>query len=267
MTIATFLSYASKTLEAAGIQTARLDALVIMERTLRHNKAWLLGHGEEPIPPEKHADLHAKVARRAKREPLAYMLGQQEFYGRQFTVNPYVLIPRPESEQLISLLKTLPLPDNARLLDVGTGSGALAITAACELPHLVVEACDISPDALEVGARNARQLNATVRFFRSDLLQAAEKTYDCIIANLPYVAPGWQRSPETNFEPATALFSDDNGLAHIKKLLVNAPHYLQPNGWLLLEADPRQFGDIKKVAAHAFTIAHSQGFTLALQKI
>lgn len=266
MTIADFLHTTTARLQAAGIVTARLDTQILLERALRQNKAWLLAHGEEPIPEETLQTLHTQATRRTAREPLAYITGRQEFYGRQFNVSPDVLIPRPETEMLIDILKTLPLPDNASVLDIGTGSGAIAITCELEQPHLRTEACDISPEALAMAANNAGRLGAKVDFFTSDLLSAAEHSYDAIIANLPYVAADWQRSPETNFEPRTALFAEDGGLALIKKLIAQAPAFLNPNGFLLLEADPRQFEAIKKAAEAEFTYKGSEGFCIYFRK-
>jgi release factor glutamine methyltransferase len=266
MTIAHFLRETTAQFEAAGIMSARLDAQVLLERALKQNKAWLLAHGEDRIDDEKLPLLQEQARRRAARQPLAYILGRQEFYGRTFVVTPAVLIPRPETETIIDELKKLPLPDGARVLDVGTGSGAIAITAELELPHLRTEACDISPEALGVATQNAERLGAHVHFFASDLLARAEHTYDTIIANLPYVADDWERSPETNFEPRMALFAEDTGLALIKKLLEQTPAYLTKNGYLILEADPRQFARIKKAAAASFTFVRSEGFVLILQK-
>lgn len=266
MTIADFLRDTTRQFETAGILSARLDTQVLLERALKQNKAWLLAHGEEEINAEKLVHLQAQVERRVAREPLAYILGRQEFYGRNFAVTPDVLIPRPETETVIDELKSLPLPDNATFLDVGTGSGAIAITAELEMPHLRTEACDISQDALDVAARNAERLNANVHFFMSDLLERVEHSYDVIVANLPYVAHDWERSPETDFEPALALFAEDTGLALIKKLISQTPLHLNKNGYLLLEADPRQFVRIKKAAAGAFSHVRSNEFTIVLQK-
>ena len=266
MTIEQFLREATAQFEAAGILSARLDAQVLLERTLKQNKAWLLAHGDETIDAEKLPTLQEQARRRAARQPLAYILGRQEFYGRNFTVSSAVLIPRPETETIIEELKTLPLPDHARILDVGTGSGAIAITAELEMPHLRTEACDVSPEALEIAAQNAERLGAQVHFFASDLLQKAEHTYDAIIANLPYVAEDWERSPETNFEPRLALFAEDKGLELIKKLVAAAPNYLNKKGFLVLEADPRQFAGIKRAAAKSFTFTRSENFTIIFQK-
>ncbi len=267
MTIEVWLRQVTQTFTAAGITTARLDALVLLESALKQNKAWLLAHGDNTIAPEILAGLENDARRRANREPIAYIIERQEFYGRQFIVSTYVLVPRPESELLIDLLKTLPLPDNATLLDVGTGSGALAITARAELPHLRVDACDISPPALTVAKQNAERFGQDIHFFTSDLLSSAEHHYDVIIANLPYVATDWKRSPETDFEPELALFAKNGGLELIKKLIVAAPDYLNRNGYLLLEADPRQFATIKKAAESAFTIIRNEGFVVVLKKL
>ncbi len=266
MTIEAWLHQTIQTFSTAGIATARLDAQVLLARALKQNKAWLLAHGADVIAPEPLASLENDVRRRANREPIAYISGTQEFYGRQFAVSPNVLIPRPETELLIDLLKTLPLPDNATLLDVGTGSGALAITARAELPHLRVDACDISQTALTVAEQNAERLGtADIHFFASNLLASAEHHYDVIVANLPYVSLDWERSPETAFEPELALFAKQDGLELIKKLIVAAPRYLNKNGYLLLEADPRQVPTIKKAADSAFTVIRSEGFVIVLK--
>jgi release factor glutamine methyltransferase len=263
MTIAEFQKEAQKSFEEAGIPSARLDSQVLLERALKQNKAWLLAHGDEPIPTEKLPLLQEQARRRAGRQPLAYILGRQEFYGRNFVVSPAVLIPRPATEQLIEDITSLNIPDGASVLDVGTGSGAIATTVALELPHTRVEACDISPEALDIAESNAERLGANVRFFESDLLERAEHSYDVIVANLPYVATSWERSPETDFEPKRALFAEQNGLELIKRLLLVAPNYLNKDGFIALEADPRQFGDIKRMAINAkLTFIRSEGYAM-----
>lgn len=263
MTVGELLTQATTTFEQAGIPSARLDAQVLLCRVLRQNKAWLLAHSDDPIAADKLEILHLQIRRRAAREPLAYILGEREFYGRAFTVNPHVLIPRPATEQLIDSIKSLNLPAGAELLDVGTGSGAIAITAALELPHLHVSACDISTEALATAQANAERLGAQVYFFTSNLLLHAP-TYDVIVANMPYVDRTWQRSPETAFEPEQALFAGDNGLELITQLIDQVPAHLNPNGYVVLEADPRQFDAIKK-ATPMFTLVEEQGFCMVLQ--
>lgn len=265
MTVGDLLHQATVTFEQAGIASARLDAQILVGRALKQNKAWLLAHSDDELPASTLPLLHDQIRRRAAREPIAYILGVREFYGRNFKVTPEVLIPRPATEQLVAQLRTLPLPDNATVLDVGSGSGAIAITTALELPHTQVAACDISPEAVAVAESNAERLGAQVYFFTSDLLEHAEK-YDLIVANLPYVAHDWERSPETSFEPTLALFAHDNGLALIKKLLAEAPAHLNINGFLVLEADPRQFSAIKQAADAHFVFVSSEDFTLIFQR-
>jgi len=267
MTIQDFLHQATSQFENVGITSARLDAQVLLERALKQNKAWLLAHGDETIDSEKLSLLLEQTRRRAARQPLAYIIGFQEFYGRRFLVNPDVLIPRPETEEIIEQLKILPLPDNATLLDVGTGSGAIAITAALERPHLRVQACDISTKALETAEHNAERLGAQhITFFISNLLEQAHQSYDIIVANPPYVAPDWHRSPETNYEPQLALLANDSGLELIKKLLVQAKTHLKKDGFMLLEADPRQHtAIIQEAQSGGFKVVAQEHFVIALQ--
>lgn len=265
VTIHDYLTYATRKFELAGIPNPWLDAQVLACQAVKHNKAWLLAHKEDHIPADNVATLLEQTGRREAREPLAYILGWKEFYGRRFDVNQDVLIPRPATEQLIEEIKLLPLPENAHVIDIGTGSGAIAITVALERPQFIVEACDISQNALNMAEKNAKRLNAHVHCFESDLLARAEHQYDCIIANLPYVGHGWQRSPETNYEPFGALFAEDDGLETINELLLQAPEHLNQSGYLALEADPRQFEDIKKRAQAAFDFVHSEGFALILK--
>jgi len=262
MTIRDFLQRSITALTQAGVATARLDTLVLLSDTLQRDKSWLLAHGDETLPSDTLQDLQQKITTRSARIPLAYIRGKQEFYGREFTVMPDVLIPRPETEALIDLLKTY---KPRQILDVGTGSGAIAITAALEIPSANVDACDISHTALAIAKKNATALGAKVSFFESDLLAAAPKKYDCIAANLPYVSESWQCSPETNAEPILALFAKDEGLALIKKLLSQAPQHLNNKGYVVLEADPRQHAVIN--ATHGFKHIATTGFIIVLQKI
>lgn len=267
MTIQDFLTTTTARLHAAGIATARLDAQVLAARALGHDKSRLLAHGEQSIAPPTLSALEQLVARRTAREPLAYLIGQQEFYGRPFVVTPAVLIPRPETEALIEQIKSLPLPATASLVDVGTGSGAIAITAALELPNLQVQAVDISREALKIADQNATGLGASVAFTLSDLLEQKHERYNVIVANLPYVDRAWQRSPETQYEPALALFADHDGLSLINKLIAQAPQKLLPSGFLLLEADPRQHSAISLTAErHGFTLYAVQDFAIILKR-
>ncbi|HSE61793.1 MAG TPA: peptide chain release factor N(5)-glutamine methyltransferase [Candidatus Saccharimonadales bacterium] len=265
-TVADWLDTVTKRFAVAGIATARLDALVLLSDALGRDKSWLLAHTDFVLEKPLLTALQPKIAARAARAPLAYIRGFQEFYGRRFNVAPDVLIPRPESETLIELVKGL-RPTGA-LLDVGTGSGALAITISLEIPDLSVEATDISSSALKIAKKNNDRLGGRVRsFFMSDLLKNATGPYDAIIANLPYVAHDWKRSPETNAEPAIALFADDHGLALITTLLTQLDGKLKKGGYLLLEADPRQHATIEKAARlHGLVQTAAESFALCFTR-
>lgn len=240
----------------------RLDAELIVARTLNQDRSFLPAHPDYEFSPQELVQIEAWATRRRAGEPLAYIFGEKAFYGRDFIVTPATLIPRPETEALIDLAKTF---QSHTILDVGTGSGCIAITLALELPQATVSAVDISSAALKVAAKNAQKLGATVHFTRSNLLERAQ-SYDLIVANLPYVDRDWDwLSPELKFEPATALYTDDGGLALVKQLIQQAPTHLNRRGKLLLEADLSQHQKIADFAAtNSFQVLPSDPQNLAL---
>jgi release factor glutamine methyltransferase len=264
MTISQWLDQASDALKAAGIRTYRLDAELILADSLERERVYVHAHGDLPLPAQSLRTANTKLEQRKKRTPLAYILGQKEFYGRTFAVTPDVLIPRPETEMLIGLL-----PDAAEcsLIDVGTGSGAIAITAKLEHPDWAVTASDIDEEVLLAAAHNADNLGARIALRRSDLLADIDETFDIIAANLPYVDREWERSPETDFEPALALFANNHGLELIEKLIEQAPDHLTSHGYLLFEADPEQHPAII-AAAKEKSLRHmrTEGYGVLLQR-
>ncbi|QQS21586.1 peptide chain release factor N(5)-glutamine methyltransferase [Candidatus Saccharibacteria bacterium] len=243
-----WLREAAEQLADVGISSALLDAELILAHTLRKSRTYLHAHEEDGIEPRELDIANARLDLRLDRTPLAYIVGHRWFYGRQFKVTPAVLIPRPESEVLIELLKKYINPSHRTLLDIGTGSGCLGITAKLEHPELTVTLLDISRHALIVAEQNASDLHARVATLRSDLLASAPRRADVILANLPYVDKSWERSPETNYEPELALFADKNGTALIKKLIEQAIPLLPAGGLLIIEADPYQHA---KLIQHA----------------
>ena len=269
-TLNDWLIAAAKDLDNAGISTARLDAELILAHTLKKPRTWLHAHSDETFEPRQLEIANARLDLRSDRVPLAYITGHKEFYGRQFHVTTATLIPRPESEVLIEALAeivpTLASP-RPQLIDIGTGSGCLGITAKLEHPVLNVTLADIDHHALTVATKNAKQLHADVSIVQSDLLEAYPIRPHIIIANLPYVGIDWERSPETNHEPSLALFADNDGLSLITKLIDQASEALLPNGWLLLEADSRQLHAISHYASkHSFTTTKQDAFMVVLQK-
>lgn len=273
--ISDWLRSAAAELQAAGISSARLDAELLLAHTLRKPRTWLHGHSDDTLDSREREIARARLDLRLDRVPVAYIIGHKEFYGRTFKVTTATLIPRPESEALIELLKEA-LPKNERLIverplrvvDVGTGSGNLGITAKLEHPELDVMLVDLSRHALIVADDNAEALQADVELLQSDLLNSYPFVADIIIANLPYVDPEWERSPETNHEPATALFAHNHGLALIFDLILQTKEKLSLGGKLILEADPEQHpAIIKEAAKHGLVVHEQRDYGLLLDKI
>lgn len=263
MTISMWLQDAVARLKGVGIDSARLDAEIILAHTLKKPRIFLHAHAEDILEDRVREVADARIDLRLEFTPVAYIIGHKEFYGRRFKVTTATLIPRPESETIIDMLKstaspTLPLlPDTKRLVDVGTGSGCLGITAKLEMPELHVTLTDISAHALKVAEQNAKMLKADVTIYQGDLLRGYGFAVDIIIANLPYVSKDWEVSRETNAEPPLALYASNNGMALINTLVIQASQLLTSGGMLYLEADPRQ---------HTFIITHAKNYGLSLEE-
>lgn len=273
MTISEWIHDATKELANDAIPSPRLDAEIILAHTLKHPRTYLHAHGDETISPRNEDIANARIDLRLDNVPIAYIIGHKEFYGRRFQVNPSVLIPRPESEQLITQLKqllpaTTALPGLApkRLVDIGTGSGCLGITAKLEFPELDIAITDTSRHALAVATKNARLLGAEVEAFTSDLLAEYPYSPDIVVANLPYVDKNWDfLSPELASEPSEALYANDGGLAIIKRCIEQVASRGKTGTLLLLEADTRQLDAIVNYArAHKFKERLRDEFAVAL---
>ncbi|MBR3163903.1 peptide chain release factor N(5)-glutamine methyltransferase [Candidatus Saccharibacteria bacterium] len=259
------LSATSQTTIHAWLSTAQrtispLDAELILAHVLGQQRTFLHAHPDLALSTSQLSQADVLLKKRQNHTPLAYLIGKKSFYGRDFFVTPDVLIPRPETEAIISFAKTLVPPPRA-ILDIGTGSGCLAITLACEFPDAQVLACDISERALAIARKNAALHSASVGFVCSDLFADLphDATYDLIVANLPYVDSEWSwLSPELAHEPKSALFAPDHGLALVKACLRVAPQYLKKNAFLVLEADLSQ---------HAAIVAYAQAHAPQLEFI
>lgn len=266
--VAKWLTDATKSLHAAGIPSARLDAELLLTHSVHKSRTWLHTHGDSLLTTSQQSMADTRLVLRLSRVPLAYIIGHKEFYGRPFRVTPAVLVPRPESEAFITLLNTSVIHDRHRtLLDVGTGSGCIGITAKLEYPECDVTLSDISEAALKVAASNAETLHVQVSLVKSDLLAGVSDTYDIITANLPYVDRGWETSPELVHEPALALYADEAGLALVKALIRQAAAHLNPGGCLLLETDPRQHETIVAFARKSgYRHDATEGYVVALSR-
>lgn len=221
-TITSWLKENTDRLKKAGVASARLDVTVLLEEVLQKDRAWLAAHSDEEINQEDLRKLNGFVTQRERRVPLAYILGSKEFYGRSFLVNKDVLIPRPESEAIIELLKEVTgiVDDVNTVIDIGTGSGCLAITVKKELPDVHVTGIDISDRALKVARKNARLHTAQIQWKKMDIQKEFPKMPKTrpyiVVANLPYVPKKLITSEEITKEPPIALFSGSDGLDHYR---------------------------------------------------
>ena len=229
---------------AAALAAARgklpaSEARLLLRHVLQRSAAWLLAHDDIPLDEDALLAFASLVARRAGGEPVAYLLGYREFFGRRFAVTPATLIPRPETELLVELVTGKVGADStASILDLGTGSGCIAITLALELPAARLTGGDFSAAALEVARANAQALASAVRLCQSDWFAALDgERFDLIVGNPPYVAAADQHlgQGDLRHEPMTALASGDDGLDVIRRIVAAAPRYLHPGGALLLE--------------------------------
>lgn len=215
------------------------EARLLLAHLLGRNAAYLAAHGEDELDATAEAHYLALVARRYAGEPIAYLTQTREFYGRPFAVSADVLIPRSETELIVDVVREKFGRDAAmRILDMGTGSGCLAITLALELAHAEVTALDVSTAALDVAQRNGRSLGAAVRFLASDWFAAVGgERFDLIVANPPYIA---EQDPhlaqgDLRYEPSRALSSGVDGQEALRHIVRNAQAHLRRGGWLLLE--------------------------------
>lgn len=267
MQIAEWLVVTMKKLGEAGVDSPRRDALVLLEDTIKKDRAWVLAHPEYPLQGLTLQEVDKLVERRVKREPLAYIRGKAWFYGRFFEVDPTVLIPRPESEDIIDLIKEL---KPKTVFDIGTGSGALAITAKLELPSSKVIATDADPDCLQIAMQNASLHSVDITFLEGSLLQPISGKIDdntVFVANLPYVPDSLVTSPEIRTEPKTALFSGTDGLNHYREFWQQIETLNSKPAYIITESLESQHSDCKALASKAnYTLSKTLGLIQLFQK-
>ena len=256
------LAHVRLRLQAAGVEEARAEAGVLVRHVLGLDRADLLARPDTPLSPAQAAALEGLLARRLRREPLAYVLGHREFHGLDFRVTPAVMVPRPETETLVeeALAWAGARPAPVTVADVGTGGGCIAVSLAVRLPDARFLATDVSPAALAVAEENARRHGVAerVRLLSGHLLEPLPGPVDLIVANLPYVPSARIDSlqPEVrNYEPRHALDGGLDGTDLLRPLLREAGAYLRPGAALMLEIDEEQGMAMTQAARSAFPAA------------
>lgn len=247
MTLAGALAMA----KALGLE--RLDAQLLLLHALDcgpGERAWLLAHDTDALPAQGAATFGELCERRRQGEPLAYLVGQREFFGLPLLVDRRVLVPRPDTETLVEWALSV-AGDDARIIDLGTGSGAIALAIKSQRPGARVEAVDADADALCVARANAGALRLDVEFRQDSWLAGALGHFDLIVSNPPYIRSEDPHLPALRHEPLQALASGPDGLDDLRAIISQAPARLRPGGWLLLEHGHDQAGDVRRLLADA----------------
>jgi release factor glutamine methyltransferase len=258
MTIHVALAQAGNILQDHHIPTPQLDAEVLLAFVLQWDRTKLLAFDNTVLDATVLTQFNRLIEQRCRRMPVAYLTGTKEFFTHTFVVTPEVLIPRPDTEQLVEIAQSLIAEGRINVVaDIGTGSGAIAISLATRFPSLRLYAVDISSAALSVAAQNARnhRVKSRVRFLQGSLCEPLPGRVDLIVANLPYLHPGMFVDPELAFEPQGALEADQEGLAWNIELLQQAKDALEPEGTLILECDPAQLTTLSRRARKYFPYA------------
>lgn len=245
-----WLHSATKQLESAAVGSARLDVLVLLEDELHKDRAWLLAHPDFALNRSQVKDLNTKITQRSNHIPLAYIRGKAAFYGREFFVSNSVLQPRPESETIIEILLKLPAIHSKpyAIADVGTGSGALGITAALELPGCSVVLLEIDASACKVAQKNVVNYSLSLPVLKSDLLEAAPQAYDILLCNLPYVPDDFHINTAAGHEPRLAIFGGNDGLDLYRRLFDQLQKIPKKPLYILCESLPFQHSELAHIA-------------------
>ena len=259
---------------ATGLEKreARLEARVLACHAWKVETAWLIAHDTDVLPATRITNFETLLSQREAGHPIAYLVGTREFYGRPFQVTPDVLIPRPDTELLVELaLARIPLDQPVDVLDLGTGSGCIAITLALERPLTRVTAVDRSESALVIAHGNAERLHARVELLASNWFEALDKRqFDMIVSNPPYIArsdPHLSRG-DVRFEPFAALAAGPDGLDDLSHLIQASGGHLRPGGWLLFEHGYDQAERVQNLLrTHAIQNAQSWSDLAGIQRV
>ena len=259
MTFDALLKSAAQRLQLAGSPSPRVDAEVLMEFATGRSRTWLYTWGDSECPTWEHARFDALIAARAQGQPVAYLTGEREFWGLPLATSPTTLIPRPDTETLVEAALARAGTPAGRLLDLGTGTGAIALAFASEKPDWQVVGVDVRPEAVALAADNARTLNITnATFLVSDWFSAFTlsspsasspgSTFEIIVSNPPYIAADDPHlgQGDVRFEPRSALVAEADGMADLLHLITTAQAFLSPGGWLVLEHGYQQAPSVRQ---------------------
>jgi len=264
MTFDALLKSAAQRLQLAGSPSPRIDAEVLMEFATGRSRTWLYTWGDSECPTWEHARFDALIAARAQGQPVAYLTGEREFWGLPLATSPTTLIPRPDTETLVEAALARAGTPTGRLLDLGTGTGAIALAFASEKPDWQVVGVDVRPEAVALAAHNARTLNITnATFLVSDWFSALRSsspsasspgspspgsTFEIIVSNPPYIAADDPHlgQGDVRFEPRSALVAEADGMADLLHLITTAQAFLSPGGWLVLEHGYQQAPGVRQ---------------------
>lgn len=265
--LADWLNHSTKRLKEASIATARLDCMVLLEDATGKDRSHLLAHPNQELPQRLIGKLNKQVERRTNHEPLAYIRGKSEFYGREFQVSADTLEPRPETETMIDLAKQLDLPAKSRIADVGAGSGAIGITLALEIKNSQVDMYEISPKAVQIAQNNILKMKApNCRIYKNTLLHKVKYHYDLVVANLPYVPDSHTINKAAMQEPKIAIFGGSDGLEIYRELFAQLK-ILKPK-YVLTESLPFQHNALARIAKVAgYKLAKTDDFIQLIMRV
>ncbi|PVZ72524.1 peptide chain release factor N(5)-glutamine methyltransferase [Pelagibaculum spongiae] len=236
LTIDQLLRDATQQLDRANIESPRIDCELFLGDLLEKDRTWLRCWGDKIVNQEIIQQFQQMIGRRIKGEPSAYIVGYKEFWSLKLKVTAATLIPRPDTEILVETVLQKITNPNAKLVDLGTGTGAIALAIQSEQTGWKVSASDYSVDALDVAKANAAALNLPVEFSHGSWLEPfAGQQFDCIVSNPPYIDPKDVHLPSLVNEPITALTAENHGLADLQQIIAQAPDHLNEQGWLMLE--------------------------------
>jgi len=250
MTVGEAIIDARGWLATSKVSSARLDAELLLGHILGRDRAWLLAHDDTELTPEERQMYAIIIHKRTRRIPLVHLTGKREFYGLDITITPDVLTPRVETEQMVDWAIKY-APENSRLIDIGTGSGAIAIAIAVNRDDLKITGTEISVPALAVAQNNASDHDTPVTLIKSDLWDQVDGQFETIVTNLPYLRDDARDElmEEVKYEPEVALFGGNDGLDLYRRFLVDLRRHLVPGGFLFTECDPWQHEPLIAIAA------------------